>query len=105
PPLHNAVGLGEEAMTADVHAVAVVADRARKAAHLGAGFKENRFDPGVPLKLNGGGEASGARADDDGDLLRHEITREIRAAHSGPLTIAHSVSGPSACKTGPRGSQ
>ena len=44
PPLHDAVRLGEEAVAADVHAIALVTDSARDAADGVVGFEHDGAD-------------------------------------------------------------
>src|SRR5208282_2248650 len=63
------VALGEEAVPAQVHAIALVVDRARNTAHVRAAFQHDG------LNLRTGGEFEGCRqsgrsgADDDGGLF------------------------------------
>ncbi len=65
PPLHNAVGLGKESVAADVHAVALVADGARDAADLIAGFEHNGMDIRMPLQLQCRRQPGGTGADNN----------------------------------------
>ena len=44
PPLHDAIGLGKEAVTANVNAVAFVIDGAGNSAHAVAFFKNDWLD-------------------------------------------------------------
>ena len=71
PPAVHPLVLAEEAVAADVHAVAPVADGLRDAADAVGGLQNG--DGVSPFQqLYGGGQARGPRADDD-DLLRfHE---------------------------------
>ena len=73
PPLHDAVGLGEEAVTTDVDSVAVVIDRTRQAAHIAAHFKHNRFHVCTGEQLVRRGQPRRTGADDDRGLLGHGI--------------------------------
>jgi hypothetical protein len=75
PPAHHAVRLGKEAVTANVHAVALVTDSARDAADLIAGFDHNRFDCGKSLEFDTGRHARRARPDNDCRLLGHILAR------------------------------
>ena len=65
PPLHDAVGFGEEAMAADVHPVALVPNGARDAADLLASFEQHGHDIGAPEKLEASRQASRTGPDDD----------------------------------------
>ena len=79
PPLHHAVGLREEAVAADVHAVALVADRARDAADGVIGFEHDgangrfafRCLSGPAQQLQRSSKTGGTGADDDGGALAH----------------------------------
>jgi hypothetical protein len=71
PPLHHAVGLGEEAMAANVHAVAFVDDSAGDAADLLARLKDNGLDGRGALELDSCGQPSRTGSDDDGCALLH----------------------------------
>jgi hypothetical protein len=75
PPVHDPVVLGEEAVAADIHAVAVVLDRARDAAEFLRGFQHRHIvviGAAVLDEFPRGSKAGGSTADDhDGFLLRH----------------------------------
>ena len=73
PPLHDALTFGEEAVAADVDAVALVLDGAGEAANHAGGFEDDGQDVGAAKEFECGGEAGRACADDDGDApgLRH----------------------------------
>ena len=75
PPVHDPVVLGEEAVTADIHAVAVVLDGTRNAAELLRFFEYGHIvcvGAAVVDELPCCGQASRAAADDHhGLLLRH----------------------------------
>ena len=73
PPLHHAVGLGEEAVAADVHAVALVTDGARDAADLLRGLQHDGRDVRVAKELQSGGEAGGTGTNDDGSSRHASI--------------------------------
>ena len=77
PPLHDAVVLREEAVAADVHAVAIVAYGARDAAELLAFLEHRHVVARVAAILDqfpSGSQPGGAAADDDyGFLVRHAV--------------------------------
>jgi hypothetical protein len=77
PPLHDAVGLGEEAVAADIHAVAVVANGAGDAADLVRGFEDNGLEVCLPEKFKGCGETRWTCSDDDGSLVHLASTEEL----------------------------
>jgi hypothetical protein len=68
PPLHDAVGLGEEAVAADVHTVALVANGAGDAADLVAGLEDDGDNIRTAEEFETGGETCGAGAYDDCEL-------------------------------------
>jgi len=71
PPLHHAARFREKAVAANIHAVALVAHRPRDAADLLAGFKNNGFDCGTLLELDGRSQPCGTCSDDDRRALVH----------------------------------
>jgi len=74
PPLHDAVALGEEAVAADIHAVALVADGAGDAADLIGGLEDDGEDVGATKEFEGGGEACRPSADDDGSPTHRPLS-------------------------------
>ena len=71
PPAHDPVRLGEEAVAADVDAIALELDGARKAADVLRGLENDGPDIGAAQQLDGGGEAGRSGADDDGAAPAH----------------------------------
>jgi len=74
PPAHHPIRLGKEAVTANVHAVALVADSARYAAGLQAGLDHDRLDSRTPLEFDSGRQAGRARSDNDRRLFSQRIS-------------------------------
>ena len=69
PPRHDALVLGEEPVSADVDAVALVVVRLRDAADGVRALEHHGVDVGAREQLEGGCEAGRSRAGDHGDLL------------------------------------
>jgi hypothetical protein len=69
PPFHHAVGLGEEAVAADVDAVAFVDHGAGDSAQYVGFLQHHRMDIGALEQLVGRGQAGGSAANDDRSLF------------------------------------
>ena len=83
PPLHHAVRLGEEAMAADVDAVALVVGSPRYAADIVLGLQHDGHDARPLEQLEGGGQARRPSPDDDRGF-RHLFRFRIPAAGIDP---------------------
>ena len=77
PPLHHAVALGEEAVAADVHAVALVADGAGDAADLVGGLEYDGLNRCFAKQFQGRSESCRTCSDDD-CFLRHRSPFSLR---------------------------
>ena len=81
PPVHDPVVLGEEAVTADIHAVAVVLDGTRNAAELLRFFEYGHIvcvGAAVVDELPCCGQASRAAANDHHRLLLRHVRSPYR---------------------------
>ncbi len=88
PPLHHAVRLGEEAVAADVDAVALVVDGPRQPAHVGALFQDDRLDVGALEEFVGGRQPGRARADDHRGFRIHVDFLEVLSLEFARNTTA-----------------
>src|SRR5271157_37784 len=79
PPAHHPVRFRKEAMAADVHAVALVADGARDTADLLASLDHNRLDCRIALQFDGGCQSLRACSDDDCRAVFHAGNRSLPA--------------------------
>ena len=66
PPLHDALALGKETMTADIDAISFVLDRAGDASHERALFQHDRNDVSARKQLVGSGQPRRTGANNDG---------------------------------------
>ncbi len=73
PPIHHAIGFGEEAVAAEVDAVSLVVDGPREPSHRVAHFQHDRSDAGPLQQLVGRRQSGRPRANDDRLLLAHSV--------------------------------
>ena len=86
PPLHHPVGFGEKAVAADVHPVALVANRARDAADLVARLENHGNNVRTPEELQSRRQPGRPRPDDD-CLSCHSDPRLPCAPASSPARL------------------
>src|SRR5581483_5186241 len=84
---HDPIALREEAVAADVDAIAAILDRARDAAHLAAHLEHDRRDVGALEQLVRGRETGRAGADDH-RALGHQRPPRRWARAGTPATTA-----------------
>src|SRR5690242_15203902 len=90
PPVHHAIALREEAMTADVDAITFVVHGARDATHLVALFKHDGLGIAVAQKFESGSQSSRTGADDDSSfrpMIHGNSPGTIRLALNSGLAL------------------
>ncbi len=99
PPLHDAVGLREEAVSADVQPLAIVLDGLREPPDVGGHLEDQRQDVGLLQQLVCGGQPRGAGSNDDRSSLRcvghlgQIPARAVRPAVPDPMILPLTLPG------------